>query len=69
MYKKLVFYLEACESGSMFINLASNLNLYAVSAAGVDESSWANYCSPGDEVANVSIGSCLGDVFSTNWMV
>ncbi len=34
MYKNLVFYLEACESGSMFENkLASNMNIYAVTAA------------------------------------
>jgi len=68
MYKKLVFYLEACESGSMFVKLPKNMSIYALSAAGTDESSWADYCSPGDVVGNVSIGSCLGDTFSTNWM-
>ena len=47
MYKKLVFYLEACESGSMLESLPSDLNIYALSASGIDESSWANYCSPG----------------------
>lgn len=32
-YNKLVYYLETCESGSMFVNLPTNLNIYAVSAA------------------------------------
>jgi len=68
MYGKLVFYLEACESGSMFTSLPANISIYALSAAGTDESSWANYCSPDDVVANKSIGSCLGDTFSINWM-
>ena len=44
MYKDLVFYLEACESGSMFVNLPTNMNIYATSASGIDESSWATYC-------------------------
>merc|ERR1719326_1759634 len=38
MYKKLTFYLETCESGSMFEGL-STPGVYAVSAAGTDESS------------------------------
>lgn len=34
MYKEMTFYLEACESGSMFENiLENNLGIYAVSAA------------------------------------
>lgn len=34
MYNKLVFYLEACESGSMFKGLLeNNINVYALSAA------------------------------------
>lgn len=33
-YAKLVFYLETCESGSMFVNLPKNTNIYALSAAG-----------------------------------
>jgi legumain len=49
MYKEMTFYLEACESGSMFENiLENNLGIYAVSAANSQESSWGTYCSPDD---------------------
>jgi legumain len=69
MYNQLVFYLEACESGSMFDGiLAQNINIYATTAANPDESSWATYCSPQDIVNGVEIGSCLGDLYSVNWM-
>jgi len=69
MYKQMTMYVEACESGSMFQNiLEDNLNVYAVSAANASESSWGNYCSPDDKIDGKSIGSCLGDLFSTNWM-
>jgi len=68
MYKELVYYLEACESGSMFLNLTDNINIYALSAANATESSWATYCSPYDVVNGVEINSCLGDLFSVNWM-
>jgi legumain len=68
-YKELVFYLEACESGSMFNkNLPSNTRIYATTAANPTESSWAIYCQPDDVVGGKSIGTCLGDEYSVNWM-
>ncbi|TKR86750.1 hypothetical protein L596_011275 [Steinernema carpocapsae] len=60
-YSKLVFYMEACESGSMFDGYPTDRNLYAVTASNGDESSWAVYCS-------VQNFPCLGDEFSVNWM-
>jgi len=69
MYKEMVMYMEACESGSMFENiLKKDINVYAVSAANAKESSWGSYCSPDDMVDGKSIHSCLGDLFSVNWM-
>lgn len=69
MYRKLVFYLEACESGSMFENLLhKNLNIYSTTASTPSESSWATYCSPDDKVNGTSIGTCLGDEYSVNWI-
>lgn len=68
MYKNLIYYLEACESGSMFTNLPTDINIYAVSAANDHESSWGYYCPPDDNVQGTHIGSCLGDLFSIAWM-
>ena len=39
-YKELLFYLEACESGSIFNNLLKAPNAKAVTAANPSESSW-----------------------------
>jgi legumain len=69
MFSEMTVYIEACESGSMFENkLKDNLNIYAVTAANSKESSWGSYCSPDDKVDGKSINSCLGDLFSVNWM-
>ena len=69
MYKEMVIYIEACESGSMFENtLKDNINVYAVTAANGKESSWGCYCPPQDKVQGVSMRTCLGDLFSVNWM-
>ena len=68
MYDQMVFYVEACESGSMFPNLKDNINVAAMTASNATLSSWAAYCSPEDTVHGVVIGSCLGDLFSVNWM-
>lgn len=68
MYNQLVFYMEACESGSMFENLPSDMNIYVTTAANPDESSWGTYCPPDDTVNGTSLDSCLGDLYSVNWM-
>mgnify|MGYP001065667720 FL=1 len=69
MYSKLVVYLEACESGSMFEGmLDKDLGVYSVTASNSNESSWGTYCPPYDKVNGVSLGTCLGDLFSVNWM-
>lgn len=67
-YQEAVFYLEACESGSMFQGFPTNQKFYALTAANPDESSWGNYCPPDDVVNGKNIGSCLGDLFSNVWM-
>lgn len=68
MYKEMVMYIEACESGSMFPRLLPSDNVYAMTASNAKVSSWAAYCSPQDKVNGVKIGTCLGDLFSVNWM-
>jgi len=47
-FADLVFYVEACESGSMFEGLLNDkLNIYVTTASNAFESSWGTYC-PGD---------------------
>jgi len=69
MYSHLVFYMEACESGSMFEGLlSSNIGVYVTTASNAVESSWGTYCPPDDMVQGKAINSCLGDLYSINWM-
>jgi legumain len=71
-YKEFLFYLEACESGSIFQNLLKAPNAKAVTAASPKQSSYGWYCpgsaTGGDLVDGKNIGSCLGDEFSVRWM-
>ncbi|XP_042144806.1 legumain-like [Ixodes scapularis] len=61
-FGKLVFYVEASESGSMFENLLpDDINVYATTAANSDESSYACYW---DDFRQ----TYLGDVYSVKWM-
>ncbi|CAA3011006.1 vacuolar-processing enzyme-like [Olea europaea subsp. europaea] len=68
-YKRLVFYLEACESGSIFEGLLpEGMNIYATTASNAEESSWATYC-PGDYPSPPpEYETCLGDLYSVAWM-
>jgi len=69
MYRQLVFYLETCESGSMFEGLLPReLPVYAVTAANAEESSWGTYCGEDAKVGDKTLETCLGDLFEVNWM-
>jgi hypothetical protein len=67
-FKQMVFYMEACESGSMFEALPNDTSIYALTASNADESSWGCYCPPNDTINGTSVGSCLGDLFSVDWL-
>ncbi|KAI0229739.1 Legumain [Lamellibrachia satsuma] len=66
-YKQMVFYVEACESGSMFhYLLPQNISgkyifMYATTAASDTESSYACYYSK-------KYRTYLGDLYSVKWM-
>jgi len=61
-YKQLVFYMEACESGSMFNNLLpTNWNIFATTASNPYQSSYACYY-------DATYQTYLADCYSINWM-
>jgi legumain len=60
-FEKLVFYLESCESGSMFRVLHDDIDVFATTASSPWESSYAVYYDDTRE-------TYLGDEYSVNWM-
>lgn len=69
MYDKLVMYVEACESGSLFSGLLpNNTRVFATTSANSQEPSWGTYCPPDDVVHDTAISTCLGDMYSVSWM-
>lgn len=61
-FAKMVLYIEACESGSMFDGLLpDNINVFATTAANPEESSYACYY---DDLRQ----TYLGDLYSVSWM-
>lgn len=61
-YKRLILYIEACESGSMFADiLDGNKQILAITAANPEESSYACYWDDKRE-------TYLGDEFSVAWI-
>ncbi|KAF3613740.1 Vacuolar-processing enzyme [Capsicum annuum] len=76
-YNKLVFYLESCESGSMFDGLLpKGLNIYVTTASKPNEDSWGTYCGQVSASDPCLVecsppefkGLCLGDLYSVAWM-
>ncbi|CAL9075387.1 unnamed protein product [Musa textilis] len=68
-YKSMVFYLEACESGSIFEGLLpEDINIYATTASNAYESSWGTYCPGLYPSPPPEFYTCLGDLYSVAWM-
>lgn len=64
-----MFYLEACESGSIFGGLLpENLDIYATTASNATEDSFATYCPDEPEAPKVEYNTCLGDLYSVSWL-
>jgi legumain len=62
MYSQLVFYLEACESGSMFRGILSKqMNIFATTASRPTQSSYAFYF-------NETLQTYMADEYSIRWM-
>lgn len=59
MYKRFLFLMEACYSGSMFKDLPSELNVYALTAADPEHSSYESHCPPNDVVDGKPLYTCL----------
>lgn len=68
MFKEMVIYVEACEAGSMFVDMPDDMNIYVMTASDEEVSSWAIYCDEEAIIDGKDLGTCLGDLFSINWM-
>jgi len=69
MYDQMLFYLDTCNSGSMFLQLPTDINVLAITSSYPGEDANAIYCyAPDNVIQGKSINSCLGDVMSVGWM-
>ena len=52
----------------MVENFPTSQNIYFVTSSNTTGTSYGTYCSPNDEVLGIFMNTCLGDMFSVNWM-
>lgn len=64
----LMFYLEACFSGTMFEGLPTDESIYAVTSANGNEYGWETYCPPDEIVQGTHIGACIADELNANYL-
>ncbi|XP_076951863.1 legumain-like [Bidens hawaiensis] len=68
-YKKMVIYLESCESGSIFEGLLpEDLNIYAIASTKPYEGGYIIYCPETNPPPPPEYTVCLGDTFSVAWI-
>ncbi|KAF4404060.1 hypothetical protein G4B88_014516 [Cannabis sativa] len=68
-YRKMVIYVEACESGSIFEGIMpKDMNIYVTTASNAQENSWGTYCPGMEPPPPPEYITCLGDLYSVAWM-
>lgn len=70
MYSELLWYTSACYSGSLWKDqLPEDIGVFATTSANYKQSSYGRWCGPPDDVIRgVSLGACLSDEYTSNWM-
>lgn len=78
MWNKFIFYVEACESASVFEGfdkhfspsplLPKNISLYTMSATNATSLAWATFCGSEAMVGAKNMGTCMADYFSVSWL-
>ncbi|KAF4392718.1 hypothetical protein G4B88_029457 [Cannabis sativa] len=68
-YRKMVIYVEACESGSIFEGIMpKDMNIYVTTASNAQENSLGTYCPEMEPPPPPEYITCLGDLYSVAWM-
>ncbi|KAF4375209.1 hypothetical protein G4B88_029607 [Cannabis sativa] len=68
-YRKMVIYVEACESGSIFEGIMpKDMNIYVTTASNAQENSWGTYCPGMEPPPRPEYITCFGDLYSVDWM-
>ncbi|KAK8803334.1 hypothetical protein WA158_001028 [Blastocystis sp. Blastoise] len=68
MYKDLVFFMEACHSGSMFKSLPKGLNTYIFTSSMEGKNAAMSNCPPYDRINGIQMDTCLGGLYDNLWM-
>ena len=70
LYGEMVVYVEGSEAATVFKGLlpGDGMNILVLAATDSMENSFATYCYPNDMVMGKHIGTCLGDVFTANFI-
>ena len=68
LYGKWVWFMEACYSGSMFMEFPSDWNVYILTSADDANSANMNNCPPDDVVAGQDLNTCLSGLWDNIWL-
>ena len=68
IYGKWVWFMEAWHSGSMFLNLPSDWNIYVMTSADAHHDAKMSNCPPDDKVAGKSFSACLSGLWDNSYL-
>ena len=69
LYGKWVWFMEACYSGSMFLELPEDWDIYVMTAADDSHSAYMSNCPPYDEIAGKHLRTCISSLWDEAFMV
>ena len=68
IYGKWVWFMEACHSGSMFLNLPADWNIFVMTSADAEHDASMSNCPPDDIVAGGLFSTCLAGLWDNSYL-
>ena len=68
LFGKWVWFMEACHSGSMFLELPEDWNIYVMTSSDAHHNAWMSNCPPDDVVAGKSLDTCLAGLWDNTYL-
>ena len=68
LYGKWVWFMEACHSGSMFLNLPANMSIYVMTSSDADHNAYMSNCPPDDKVGSYHFYTCLAGLWDNYYL-
>ena len=68
LYGKWVWFMEACHSGSMFMDLPANMSIYIMTSSDAYHNAYMSNCPPDDYIGDKYLDTCMAGLWDNIYL-